>query len=139
MFDFTRLVDRIALHEGFRPKVYKDSVGVLTIGYGRNLEHNGITEDEAEYLLRNDVQTAINGARGLFDNFDALDDVRQEVLVEMAFNLGAVRLSQFKKMIAAVERFDFAAAADEMKDSLWHNQVKMRATELEGAMLTGKF
>jgi lysozyme len=131
------LATRTKLHEGFRRKPYQDTVGKLTVGYGRNLDDVGISEQEAEFMLMNDLNGALLVARGLVDHFDQLADHRQEALVEMAFNLGATRLAKFHNMIAAVEAGDFEKAADEMLDSLWAKQVKGRAKELSDLMRAG--
>ena len=129
-------------HEGFVPHAYKDSLGYWTIGIGRLIDQShggGITEEEALYLMRNDVEKY---AKELADHYPIvrdLDDVRYYVLVNMAFNLGIVNLSKFKKMWANITVGKYAAAADEMLDSLWAKQVGNRATELSEMMRTGVY
>ena len=117
--------------EGFRGVVYEDTEGVPTIGYGRNLRSVGVSPDEAEFLFENDLRAAYNAARKLIPAFPYLDDERQGVLVNMMFNLGAARLATFRKMLAAIQRTDYAGWADEMRDSLWYRQVGERAKRLE--------
>jgi len=112
-----RLSESVKLHEGFRDKPYLDSVGVLTIGYGTNIAE-GISKAEAEFLLYNRLSNALAGARNLFRNFERLSDVRQEVLVEMCYQIGVTRLAGFKKMIAAVEADDPDTTAVEMLDDV---------------------
>lgn len=131
------LVAMVATHEGFRAKPYKDSVGVLTVGYGRNLQDVGIRPDEARLMLENDLTVAMNDARFLFDDFAALTPNRQRVLVDMAFNLGRARLAGFKAMFAALERGDYHAAAVEMLSSKWARQVGNRAQRLARMMKEG--
>ena len=128
--DEGRFVESLKRHEGIELKPYKDTVGVLTIGIGRNLDDVGITEMEAEMLLRNDITAAKAECRLLIDCYDDLDDIRQEVICNMLFNLGRPRLSQFKRMLAALDARDFEKAADEAKDSRWFVQVKGRGREL---------
>lgn len=109
-------------HEGLRLKPYVDTVGKTTIGVGRNLTDNGITEDEAMLLLEHDIA----GARGSlrhFGWFNDLDYVRQDVLAELVFNIGYPRFLTFKKMIAALEDGDYTLAAYELLDSKWALQV----------------
>ncbi|MDT4879646.1 hypothetical protein FQZ97_1153420 [compost metagenome] len=106
---------------------------------GRNLQDRGLRDDEIDLMLANDVREAIVDARKLFPTFDELDDVRQEVLVNMTFNLGAVRLSGFKKFRAAVRAANWALAAREMLDSKWATQVGARAQRLAHAMQFGRF
>lgn len=128
--------ERIRKHEGIILKPYRDSVGILTIGYGRNLESKGITLKEAEVLLRNDVFECIRYAE-ILPWFDELDDVRKSVIVEMLFNLGPKRFMSFKGMIEAIANAQFEIAAAEMLDSLWAKQVKGRASTLAQLMNTG--
>lgn len=131
------LIAMVSQHEGLRLKPYRDSVGIWTIGYGRNLQDVGIRQDEARLMLENDLTVAMNDARFLFDDFAALTPNRQRVLVDMAFNLGRTRLAGFKAMWAALERGDYHAAAAEMKDSRWARQVGNRADRLARMMKEG--
>lgn len=125
-------------HEGLRLKPYRDSVGKLTLGVGRNLDDVGISRDEALVLLRNDVartQAALDAAlpwRG------GLDPVRGRVLVDMAFNLGVAGLLGFPDTLAAVRAGRFAQAAEHMLASRWAGQVRARALELAAMMRTGR-
>jgi lysozyme len=116
---------------------YTDSVGKTTIGVGRNLTDNGITQDEAFTLLDNDIDQALEDAKSLVSNFNDLGDVRQRVLVDMSFNLGRARLKGFKKMLAAIESGMFTTATREMLDSKWARQVGSRATRLSSMMKSG--
>ena len=133
-------LQQIMRHEGFRSKPYVDTVGKLTIGYGRNLGDTGISKKEANYLLRKDYQTAKADARSVFGNaFDVLNRPRQAVIVNMAFNLGLSRLKRFKRMLRAIRRGNYVVAAVEMLDSRWAKQVGDRATELAKQMRTGRW
>lgn len=130
------LVEMLIRHEGLRLKPYKDSVGKLTIGIGRNLDDVGITQEEAEYLAENDL----GRLRQQFDSaipwWRSLDHTRQLVLLNMGFNLGCAGLLKFQKMLAAVQRGDYQTAAAEMLDSTWAAQVHRRALELASMMQT---
>lgn len=134
-----RLQSQLSIDEGNKAKPYTDTVGKLTIGVGRNLTDRGLSPDEVNYLLNNDINIATQDAKKLVPGFDKLDDVRQEVLVNMAFNLGLARLSGFKKFLAAVNAGDFSRASVEMLDSVWAKQVGARAIRLSNAMRTGSF
>lgn len=134
-----KTINLVKKHEGFRAKPYKCTAGKITIGYGRNIEDNGVTEKEAELMLENDMAWAAKDALYLFPNMESLNEARQSVLINMAFNLGKVRLSGFRKFREAVEKRDFPAAAKEMLDSAWSTQVKGRAIELAKMMETGEF
>ncbi|MGH8899502.1 MAG: glycoside hydrolase family protein [Egibacteraceae bacterium] len=133
-----RLRDQLVRHEGLRLKPYRDTVGKLTIGVGRNLDDVGLTEEEAYDLLSNDVDRTERSLRSAVPCFGSLDDARQRVLADMAFNLGVTGLLQFKKMLAAVEARDFDLAASEMLGSAWAGQVKGRAETLARMMKRGE-
>ena len=78
-------------HEGRRSYPYHDHVGKLTIGVGRNLDDRGLSTDEIDVLLANDISIARSGCRALFPAFDGFNSKRQAGLISMAFNLGQTR------------------------------------------------
>lgn len=132
------LLSRVMKHEGFESKPYKDTTGHLTIGYGRNLDDVGITEAEAAELLENDLSNARVQCFAMFAEFFAdLSHNRQDVLIEMMFNLGWRKLKGFQKMRLALERRNYEMAADEMLNSLWAKQVGQRAETLADLMRKG--
>jgi lysozyme len=116
--------------EGLRLKPYKDSVGKLTIGVGRNLDDNGITEAEAMILLDNDIERARLDLDRNAPWWAEMPEPAMRGLLNMCFNLGWPRLSRFRKMLAALERGDWASAADQALDSRWALQVGPRATRI---------
>lgn len=128
------LIQMIKRHEGVRLRPYHCSAGRLTIGVGRNIQDNGISEDEAEMLLLNDVQTCKKLANKYFPWYKKLNSDRQAVIINMMFNLGFARFKYFKKMIAAIELGDYKEASIQMLDSRWANQVGQRAIELSEIM-----
>jgi lysozyme len=153
-------IEELIKHEGLKLQVYKDTLGIDTIGIGRNLEDRGIskeeldaldiptidhiyeygiTEADAVYLATNDVQIVEEELLQAHPCVDRLDSVRQLILMDMAFNMGVPRLCKFKKMWNAVHEEDFQSAAKEMLDSRWANQVKSRAIKLANAMHNGEF
>lgn len=134
-----RLSKQLETDEGRRRRLYKDTVGKLTIGVGRNIEDRGLRDDEIDLMLSNDIDEAIGIARALIPTFDKLDDVRQEVVTNMALNLGMTRLGGFKQFIGALVRFDFQRATTEMMDSKWYEQVGDRGKRLAYAMREGRF
>ena len=159
-YDRQDLIKKLIAAEGLRLQVYKDTLGIDTIGIGRNLEDRGITKEElddldiptiehvyeygiteadAVYLAENDVQIVEEELVRAHPCVDRLDSVRQLILIDMAFNMGVPRLCKFKKMWAAVECGDYPTAAKEMLDSRWAKQVKGRATKLANAMHNGEF
>ena len=131
------LIDRIKEHEGFSNIPYKDSTGNLTIGYGRNLDANGISKEEALMMLMADIDKAIaNTQHRLGTTLKGLSEVRKGVLYEMCFNLGIYGLLRFKKMLKAIRDEDFELASIEMMDSKWAKQVGRRAVLLSNIMHT---
>jgi lysozyme len=138
------LVKSIAGHESFHTGNQcpscgcpRDPLGIATIGYGRNIRDRGITRKEGEYLLKNDAIISALEVEELFENWVEIGDVRQEVLIEMGYNLGITKLRQFEKMIVAVQLGDWNRAALEMRDSRWYRQVGQRGRTLELRMQTG--
>jgi len=132
-----RITKQLRIDEAVRPSPYTDSVGKLTIGVGRNLTDKPLSPIEIDFLFENDLAEAVEDCRRMYQNFDALNDVRREVLVNMMFNMGFTTMRQFRKMRSAVEREDFEDAALEMLDSKWSQQVGARATRLARQMKTG--
>jgi len=122
--------------EGYRSHPYRCTANKLTIGYGRNLEDNGISREEGKFLLANDLADVALYTAGI-DYFDRLDPVRQLVVSDMVYNLGAVRFGWFRKFNAALAIGDYTLAAHEMMDSKWYTQVGRRAKKLREAMITG--
>jgi len=136
-----RLSKQLSVDEGRRSRIYLDTAKPpkWTGGVGRNLTDRGFSEDEIDLMLSNDINLAVKDARQLVPGFDNLDDVRQEVIANMSFNLGYSRLAGFKKFLAAVNASEFAEASLEMLDSTWATQVGARAQRLSKAMREGKF
>ena len=131
------LRSQLERHEGLRLKPYLDTVGKLTVGYGRNLEDVGISRDEADFMLDNDIDQ-VERQLETVDEYRDLDPIRQTVIGNMAFNLGFAGLMGFKNMWAAIGRRDWDRAADEMLNSKWARQVGVRAVELSEIMRTGE-
>ena len=126
-----KLVDQLIKHEGLKLKPYHCPAGKLTIGVGRNLEDKGISQKEAVFLLKNDIDECIADLEGLFkEKFDSFPEKVKMVLIDMRFNLCATGFRSFRKMIKAVEESDFDKASKEMKDSNWYSQVGKRAETL---------
>jgi lysozyme len=138
----TKGIEQIKRHEGLVLHAYKDSLGYLTIGYGRLIDkakHGGISEGEAEYLLQNDVSIVLSALRRNIPFFDKLSTPRQAVLMNMSFQMGINGLLKFKKTLSLVELGDYDGAADGMLKSLWAKQTPNRAAEMAEQMRTGQW
>jgi GH24 family phage-related lysozyme (muramidase) len=136
-------------HEGRRNHMYLDTLNIPSIGIGFNLKRGGarqalssvgadydqvlagnqdLTDTQVDALFSKDLDGALAGARRQVPNFDSLATNARLVVVDMMF-MGEAAFAKFKKMIAALQKFDYNTAADEMKDSKWYSQVKLRGIE----------
>lgn len=136
--DRDALAKQLLRDEGFRQFPYKDTVGVLTIGIGRNLESAGISKDEAIYMLQNDIDQCERQLDRTLPWWRYLSSARQSALVNMCFNLGISRLLKFKKFLAALNQQKYEDAAKEMLNSKWAEQVGQRAVRLSKQIETGE-
>ena len=136
-FDMDKMIEQLVDHEGLELLHYEDSLGIITIGVGRNLEERGISEDEAFYLLGNDIEIIWDELIKQHPIVEDLDDQRQMILLDMAFNMGVPRLGKFKKMWAAIEDGDMIEASKQALDSRWADQVGRRAERLAERLTSG--
>ena len=123
MIDYRQLVNDLIRDEGMRLKPYVDSVEKTTLGVGRNLSDNGISEAEARLMLDNDITAATKDLNRNIPWWQGLPEPARRGLVNMAFNLGWPRLSKFERMLAALELESFDIAAAEALNSTWARQV----------------
>ena len=140
------LREQLKIDEGVKYEIYKDHLGYPTFGIGHLIteddpEHGEpdgteISEDRVNEVFESDVATFVSESKILFPDLDELPDVAQQVIVNMAFNMGRPRLSKFKNFIAGVNDRDWTRAAEEMMDSRWADQVGARATRLRNLILT---
>lgn len=139
------LATELTRDEGERLKLYKDSLGFWSIGIGRNLQDKGISKAEMLFLLKNDIAEHLALLDRHLPWWRQLDEVRQRVLANMAFNMGVGpsdehptgKLLTFKNTLSAMARGDYEAAANGMSSSAWAKQVGLRATRLVNMMRTG--
>ena len=131
------LVVELKRDEGVRNKPYKDTVGKITIGVGRNLDDVGLSNDEVESLLRNDIARVKQQLDKNLPWWTTLNDTRQRVLANMCFNLGIGGLMGFDNTLAAIKTGNYADASRRMLDSKWAKQVGARAVRLAKMMESG--
>lgn len=136
----SKLSDQLRIHEGVRKHVYLCSAGYETIGVGRNIADSGLglSDDEIDYLLENDIARC-RDELGTYSWFSDLDEVRQDALINMCFNLGLSRLSNFKNALASMAVGAYADAAEHFLDSRWASQVGNRAQEVAHMINTGEY
>ena len=137
-----RLLASVKKHEGYRNKVYLDTLGKRTVGVG-HLCVEEFWEDDKEYeekflmdILEADLKNAINGAERLCSNCPDIDDLAKEIIIEMVFQLGETGVSKFKNMWKALEQNppEYSVAASEMLDSRWAKQTPNRAGAMSAEM-----
>ena len=135
--EMLKIEKQIMGHEGFSSRVYTDSRGNLTIGYGRNIEGKGLTKDEALFLLKNDIAECEADLFKIFGQlFWEMDDNRRHALIDMRF-MGPKSFRDFGWMIEAIKHGDWSLAAYEIKNSLWYKQVGGRGGTVHDMMLHG--
>lgn len=134
-----RLIAQLIIDEGKRNKPYRDTVGKLTIGVGRNLDDRGLSDDEIAYLLSNDLKIVERELDVHLTWWRGMCDARQNVLASMAFNMGINTLKTFKNTLQAMRDGRYADAADGMLASKWAKQVGQRAVRLSKMMREGVF
>ena len=137
-----RLMESVKKHEGYRNKVYLDTLGKRTVGVG-HLCVEDFWEDDKEYeerflmeILAEDLQNAIKGARELKEEHSCtdIDEIAQEIIVEMVFQLGKNGVSKFKNMWKALSEHNYTGASYEMLDSKWAKQTPNRAKSMAELM-----
>ena len=130
---------RIALEEGFEGKLYRDTNGHWTGGFGHNFDAKGISLNIGFAMLDEDIQDAEHDVwKYLSEWYEPLTDPRKSVILDMAFNEGAEEVAKFTGMIAAIKTQNWTLAAKEMLQSLWAQQVGNRAVVLAKIMESGQ-
>lgn len=139
MNENSRLRELLIRHEGRRSKPYRDTVGKLTGGVGRNLDDVGFSDLEIDFMLANDIERVLKECVEAFPWFKSLNLARQDVVASMVFNLGLGGFREFKHTITAIRDGNFGRAAYEMVSSKWAGQVGVRAIELAKIMELGQY
>ena len=126
------LIKQIKEHEGLVLKPYKCTANKLTIGYGHNLEDNGLSKTACEFILFEDIDEAKKNLYAVFTRkfFETLSNNQKISLIDMMFNLGLSRFLTFKKFIQAVKNEDFMKASAEIINSRAYQQNKSRYKKL---------
>ena len=135
--EYQKLKEEIKEHEGYRNKVYKDILGLRTIGYGHLCRDDEKWEDDKQYDHRHlektfeyDFSVAYRGAMSLHDNFSELPKLVQEVFIEACFVIGTTGFSKFKKTLELINNKQYIEASEEIKNSKWYRQVPQRVEML---------
>ena len=138
--DLAKLREELEYDEGVKYEIYDDHLGYPTFGIGHLVrssdpEYNQpvgtpVSEDRVAEAFNNDIGVTISDCKKLYDDFEELPEEAQRIIANMLFNVGLPRLSKFVGMKRGVDARDWNAAADEMVDSRWYNQVTNRADRL---------
>jgi lysozyme len=137
-----RLLESVKKHEGYRNKVYLDTLGKRTVGVG-HLCVEDFWEDDKEYeesflmeILQKDLQESIRSAQDLMQEHECadIDEKAQEIIIEMVFQLGRTGVSKFKNMWKALSELNYVGASYEMLDSRWAKQTPNRAKSMAEQM-----
>ena len=137
MIDMDKLLESVKKHEGYRNKVYLDTLNKRTVGVG-HLCVEDFWEDGKEYdedflmgILEKDLQSAIDQADDKCKGLKISDDAKI-IIIEMIFQLGGTGVSKFRKMWQALQQDppDYAEASVQMLDSRWAKQTPNRAQEM---------
>ena len=137
-----KLLAMLKRHEGVESHAYECSEGKITVGVGRNIDAEGgigLSDEEIDFLLQNDIERCIVELSSEYDWFADLDDTRKDAMVDIAFNLGITRLRLFKRALAAMAEGNYKQAATEFLDSKWAKQVGGRALELTDMISSGEY
>ena len=126
-FDKELIRKRLIDFEGLVLKSYVCPTGYTSVGVGRNLETNGITEEEAMYLLNNDIKTVIKKLDKHWITWRKLPNTAQYVCIDLVFNMGINTFMSFRRTRSYMELNEWEKAGDELLDSKYAEQVGRRA------------
>lgn len=138
----TTLHEQLRREEGVVPHAYQDHLGFWTIGVGRLIDKRkggGLSDDEIDYLLRNDVEKFARQVKAALPWVDKLDPAREAVIIGMAFQMGTAGLLGFRRTLALIESGDYKGAAETMLQSRWAQQTPARAMRMARQMETGQW
>lgn len=137
-----KFIAKIVEHEGLEYSAYQDTKGYWTIGIGTCIDSRvkcGLTKDECYFLLSNRLNLVRNNLNE-YSWFKSLDLTRQDVLVELGFNIGISGIFGFKKMISALSNKNYELATKELLNSQWQKQVgEKRSRDMAYRLLNGEY
>ena len=137
-----KIIQMLKRHEGERKFAYLDHLGYETIGVGRCIKEGvglGLSDDEIDYLLTNDINRAIKELGRAFSWFSGLDEARRDAMINLCFQLGLTKLLKFQNFLAEMEEGSYELAAPHLLDSLYARQTPARANEIAEMIISGKY
>ena len=127
----------IAVEEGFSPRVYMDTEGYPTVGYGlkvggKDLPFDAFAQfplmpESVAFAWLDSLVADLDWELKDYDWFRSMSETRQAVVISMAYQLGMSGLLKFRNTIEYFKDQDYQAAAIEMLDSRWYQQTPNRA------------
>lgn len=136
------LVSALRRDEGERLTVYQDTLGVWTLGVGRNVDGahgGGITKVESAYLLQNDITTKTAELEKRAPWIWQMSEPRIGVFLNMAFQLGVEGLMKFNQTLRLAEQGEYFECSRQMLKSLWAQQTPERALRMSKQMAKGEW
>ena len=125
-----KLIDSIKQHEGYVKRVYKDSLGIDTIGYGFAIKDLELDQDICDMILDRKLKDLERMVNSKFNWYRYMPPEIKNVVIEMCYQLGVTGFSNFRKTITFLQNKQFHDASVEMLDSRWAEQTPVRAKEL---------
>lgn len=126
----SKLIDSIKQHEGYVGVVYKDSLGIDTIGYGFAIKDLELDVDICDIILERKLKNLNDRIKIKFDWYKYMPPEIQNIVTEMCYQLGVTGFSKFRKTISYLQNKEFKNASIEMLDSRWAKQTPNRAKAL---------
>ena len=143
-FFVDRLREELKIDEGCKYEIYMDHLGLPTFGIGHLVTDKDpeyqmgmgtpINEIRVNEVFEQDIQVTVDECKIIFVDWSNLPEEVKLITANMMFNMGRPRLSKFKKMIKAIRVADWIEAGNQMKDSIWYEQVTNRADRLISRM-----
>tara|TARA_R110000824_G_C15146832_1_gene670570 strand:- start:27 stop:536 length:510 start_codon:yes stop_codon:yes gene_type:complete len=140
--DMSKVLEMLRRHEGCETHAYSCTSNRMTIGCGRNIDPAGglgLSDDEINFLLQNDINRVIAELTNEFAWFPELNECRRDAMINICFNMGLTRLRLFKLALGAMQNLDYSTAAAEFINSKWTKQVGNRAIEVALMIKTGNY
>jgi lysozyme len=137
-----KIIQMLKRHEGERKFCYLDHLGYETIGVGRCIKEGvglGLSDDEIDYLLTNDINRAIKELGRACSWFSGLDEARRDAMINLCFQLGLTKLLKFQNFLAEMAEGNYELAAPHLLDSLYARQTPARANEIAEMIISGKY
>ena len=125
-----KLIDSIKQHEGYVKRVYKDSLGIDTIGYGFAIKDLELDQDICDMILDRKLKDLEKMVSSKFNWYRYMPPEIKNIVIEMCYQLGVTGFSNFRKTITFLQNKQFHDASVEMLDSRWAEQTPVRAKEL---------